>query len=106
MSFQYSKVKGLALLTSTRLNGQPYRQNPPVSTPVSMATALAMSNLATFTKGPLYKSTPRRHKKGGDTGHREERRAANHHHITSDEEPCRHHHHHPFLYIIAIAIYL
>jgi hypothetical protein len=71
-----------------------------------MATALATSNLATFVKDTLDKSTPRHRKQGGYMRHRVERRAANHHHIPSDEESCRDHHHHPFLHLIAIAIYL
>jgi hypothetical protein len=104
MSFQYPKVKGLALLTSRILNGQPYRQNPPISARVSMATGLATSNLATFVKVPLYKLTPRCRK------HREERqetqKGEKSHHIQSEEESCRHHHHHLFLHLIAIAIYL
>jgi hypothetical protein len=47
-------------LTSREFNGQPYGQDPHVSAPVSVSTAFAMSNLATFVKEPLYKSTPRR----------------------------------------------
>jgi hypothetical protein len=39
-----------------------YGQDLLVSVPVSVSTAFAMSNLATFMKEPLYKLTPRRGK--------------------------------------------
>jgi hypothetical protein len=65
MSFQYSKIKGLALLTSRRFNKQAYGQDLPISEPVLVSTAFATSNLATFVKKPLYKSTPRRRKQEG-----------------------------------------
>jgi hypothetical protein len=39
--FPILQVKGLALLTSREFNGQPYRQDPPVSAPISMATTFA-----------------------------------------------------------------
>jgi hypothetical protein len=93
-------VKGLTLLTSRRFNEQPYGLDPPVSAPISMSTAFAMSNLATFVKEPLYKSTP-------DAANREQSgrgRYITHH--TKGKKSCHRHHRHPFLHLIAIAIYL
>jgi hypothetical protein len=98
MSFQYSKVKGLVLLTSRNFNGQ----DPPVSAPVSVSTAFATSNLATFVKDPIYKLTPRRRKERFKRK-REIQRSPHH---TEGKESCHHHHGSPFLHLIAIAIYL
>jgi hypothetical protein len=47
------------LLTSKEFNGHSYQQD----LPISVSIAFAMSNVATFVKKPLYKSTPRRRKK-------------------------------------------
>jgi hypothetical protein len=60
-----------------------------------------MSNLTTFVKEPLYKSTPRRHKQG-DRAAEEIQRSP--HHVKEKESSRRHRH--PFLHLIAIAIYL
>jgi hypothetical protein len=67
-----------------------------------MATAFATSNLATFVKEPLYKSTAR-HRKQRDVAAEEIQRSP--HHI-KEKESIRCHHRHPFLHLIAIAIYL
>jgi hypothetical protein len=61
-----------------------------------------MSNLVTFMKEPLYKSTPKRHKWGD--GAAEEMQRSPHH--AKEKESSRHHHCHPFIHLIAIAIYL
>jgi hypothetical protein len=98
MSFQYSQVKGLVQLTSREFNGQAYGQNPPVS----VSTAFATSNLVTFVKESLYKSTPRHHKQRD--GVVEEIHRSPHH--TKEKESTRCHHRHPFLHLKAIAIYL
>jgi hypothetical protein len=98
MSFQYSQVKGLTFLASRELNGQPYGQDPPVS----VSTAFATSNLTNFVKEPLYKSTPR-HRKPRDGAIEEIQRSPHH---TKEKESSHRHHSYPFLYLIAIAIYL
>jgi hypothetical protein len=95
MSFQYSQVKELMLLTSRRFNEQPYGQDPPVSAPVLVSTAFAMSNLETFMKEPLYKSTPGATNKES----RGRGRYRDHHIIQKGEESCRRHHRHPFLHL-------
>jgi hypothetical protein len=44
---------------------QPYRQDPPVSAPVSVSTAFATSNLATFVKEPLRPQVPQTERRSG-----------------------------------------
>jgi hypothetical protein len=90
------------LLTSRRFNKQPDDQDPPISVLILVSIAFALSNLATFVKEPLYKSSLRRCKE--NTHHKEDIQRSPHH--IEEKESSLRHHRHPFLHLIAIAIYL
>jgi hypothetical protein len=97
-----AQVKGLVEQANINLNELPYGQWAPVSLTVSGDTASDKSTLATFVKGPLYKSTPRRRKEGRES------QSPSQHIWGGDPSPSRRHHHRHIhsSTSIAIPIYL